>query len=57
MLIVGIGPKTFGVQKWPLWVQNFEVSQDKITNFWDISGCQWTMPSGLFAKKSHKIFL
>ena len=49
--------KTFRVQKWPYWVQNFEFLLHKITNFWGISGCQWTMSSGLFAKKSHtKLF-
>ena len=49
--------KTFRVQKWPYWVQNFEFLLHKITNFRGISGCQWTMPSGLFAKKSHtKLF-
>ena len=48
--------KMFGVQKWPFWVQNFEVSLHKITNFRDISGSQWTMPSGLFAQKNHTKF-
>ena len=56
-LSVGSWFKTFRVQKWPYWVQNFEFLPHKITNFWDISGCQLTMPSGLFAKKNHtKIF-
>ena len=32
--------------------QKFELSLYKITNFWDISGHQWTMPSDSFAKKS-----
>ena len=50
-LRVGSGFKTFRVQKWPFWVQNFGFLQHKITNFLDISGWQWTMPSGLFAKK------
>jgi hypothetical protein len=58
MLSVESGFKTFRVQKWPFWVNNFEVSLHKITNFRDISGGQWTILSGLFAKKkSHKIFL
>ena len=57
MFDLGSGFKTFWVQKWPFWVQNFEVSLHKITNFRGISGCQWTMPSGLFAKKIHtKVF-
>ena len=46
--------KTFRVQKWPYWVQNFEFLLHKITNFRGISGCQWTMPYGLFDKKSGK---
>ena len=38
--------------------QFFEVSLHKFTNFRDISGCQWTVPSDLFSKKkSHKFFL
>ena len=31
--------KTFRVQKWPYWVQNFEFLLHKITNFQGISGC------------------
>ena len=56
VLTIGSWFKTFRVQKWPYWVQNFEVLLHKITNFRDISGCQWTMPSGLFAKKNHPKF-
>ena len=56
MLSVESGFKTFRVQKWPFWVKHFEVLLHKITNFRDISGCQWTMSSGLFAKKNHTKF-
>ena len=48
--------KTFRVQKWPYWVQNFEFLLHKITNFRGISGWQWTMPNGWFAKKNHSKF-
>ena len=56
MLSVESWFKTFRVQKWPYWVKIFEFLLHKITNFWHISACQWTMPSGLFAKKNHSIF-
>ena len=55
-LTIGSWLKTFRVQKWPYWVQNFEFLLHKITNFRHISACQWTMPSGLFAKKNHTKF-
>ena len=45
-LTIGSWLKTFRVQKWPYWVQNFEFLLHKITNFRGISGWQWTMPNG-----------
>jgi hypothetical protein len=57
MLSAGSGFKTFGALKGQFWVKFFELSVHKMSNFRDISGCQWTMPSGLFAQKNHtKIF-
>ena len=57
MLSDGSGFKTFGALKVTICVNFLEHSVYKICNFLRISACQWTMPSGLFAKKSHtKIF-
>ena len=57
MLSAGSGSKMFGALKVTICVNFFELSVHKMSNFLRISACQWTMPSGLFAKKSHtKIF-
>ena len=57
MLSDGSGFKTFGALKVSICVNFLEHSVYKICNFLRISACQWPMPSGLFAKKSHtKIF-
>ena len=57
MLSDGSGFKTFGALKVTICVNFLEHSVHKMSNFLRISACQWTMPSGLFAKKSHtKIF-
>jgi hypothetical protein len=48
MLSVESGFKTFRAKKWPFWVQNFEVLLQKLTNFRDISGCQWTLPERIY---------
>ena len=55
MLIVGSGPKTFGALKGQFWVK---FSLQKITSFWGILECIWTMPSDFFTKINHtKIFV
>ena len=51
MLSDGSGFKTFGALKVTICVNFLEHSVYKICNFLRISACQWTMPSGLFAKK------
>ena len=57
MLSAGSGSKTFGALKVTICVHFFELSVHKMSNFLRISAFQWTMPSGLFAKKSlSKIF-
>ena len=57
MLSVGSGSKTFGALKVTIYVKFFKLSVHKMSTFLRISACQWTMPSGLFAKKNHsKIF-
>ena len=57
MLSDGSGFKTFGALKVTICINFLEHSVYKICNFLRISACQWTMPSGLFAKKSQtKIF-
>ena len=57
MLSVGSGSKMFGALKVTIYVKFFKLSVHKMSTFLRISACQWTMPSGLFAKKSHtKIF-
>ena len=58
MSSVGSGSETFGALKVTIYVKFFELSVHKMSNFLRISACQWTIPSGLFAKKkSLKIFL
>ena len=56
MLSAGSGSKMFGALKVTICVNFFELSVHKISNFLRISACQWTMPSGLFAKKNHPKF-
>ena len=57
MLSAGSGSKTFGALKVTICVNFFELSVHKMSNFLRISAFQWTMPSGLFAKKNHsKLF-
>ena len=56
MLSVGSGSKTFGALKVTIYVKFFELSVHKMSTFLRISACQWTMPSGLFAKKGHTKF-
>jgi hypothetical protein len=56
MLSAGSGSKTFGAIKVTNYVKIFELSVHKMNNFLRISACQWTMPSGLFAKKNHSKF-
>jgi hypothetical protein len=53
MLSVGSGSKTFAALKVTIYVKFFELSVHKMSTFLRISACQWTMPSGLFAKKNH----
>ena len=53
MLSAGSGSKTFGALKVTICVNFFELSVHKMSNFLRISACQWTIPSGLFAKKNH----
>ncbi len=53
MLSAGSGSKTFEALKVTICVNFFELSVHKMSNFLRISACQWTMPSGLFAKKIH----
>ena len=53
MLSVGSGSKAFGTLKVTIYVKFFELSVHKMSTFLRISACQWIMPSGLFAKKSH----
>ena len=54
---VGSGSKMIGALKVTILCQIFELSVHKMSNFLRISACQWTIPSGLFAKKSHsKLF-
>ena len=53
MSSVGSGSETFGALKVTIYVKFFELSVHKMSNFLRISACQWTIPSGLFAKKSH----
>ena len=48
MSSVGSGSETFGALKVTIYVKFFEL---KMSNFLRISACQWTIPSGLFAKK------
>ena len=57
ILSVGSGSKTFGALKVTIYVKFFELTVHKMSTFLRISACKWTMPSGLFAKKSPKIFL
>jgi hypothetical protein len=57
MLSARSGSKTFGALKVTICVNFFELSVHKMSTFLRISACQWTIPSGLFAKKNHtKIF-
>ena len=56
ILSAGSGFKMFGALKVTICVNFFELSVHKRSNFLRISACQWTMPSGLFAKKSHPEF-
>ena len=56
MLSVGSGSKMFGALKVTIYVKFFKLSVHKMSTFLRISACQWTMPSGLFAKKSHPKF-
>ena len=56
MLSVGSGSKMFGALKVTIYVKFFKLSVHKMSTFLRISACQWTMPSGLFAKKSHTKF-
>ena len=56
MLSVGSGSKTFGALKVTIYVNFFKLSVHKMNTFLCISVCQWTMPIGLFAKKSHPKF-
>ena len=56
MLSVGSGSKTFGALKVTIYVKFFKLSVHKMSTFLRISACQWTMPSGLFAKKNHSKF-
>ena len=56
MLSVGSGSKMFGALKVTIYVKFFKLSVHKMSTFLRISACQWTMPSGLFAKKSHSKF-
>jgi hypothetical protein len=51
MLSVGSESKMFGALKVTILYQIFELSVHKMSNFLRISACQWTMPSGFFAKK------
>ena len=53
MLSAGCGSKMFGAIKVTICVNFSELSVHKMSNFLGISACQWTMPGGLFAKKSH----
>ena len=56
MSSVGSGSETFGALKVTIYVKFFELSVHKMSNFLRISACQWTIPSGLFAKKNHSKF-
>ena len=56
MLSLGSGSKTFGALKVTIYVKFFELSVLKMSNFQRNSACQWTISSGLFAKKNHKKF-
>ena len=56
MLSAGSWSKTFGALKVTICVNFFELSVHKMSNFLRISACQWTIPSGLFAKKNHSKF-
>ena len=56
MLSIGSGSKMFGALKVTIYVKFFKLSVHKMSTFLRISACQWTMPSGLFAKKSHAKF-
>ena len=56
MLSVESGSNMFGALKVTIYVKFFELSVHKMSTFLRISACQWTMPSGLFAKKSHPKF-
>ena len=56
MLSVGSGSKMFGALKVTIYVKFFKLSVHKMSTFLRISACQWTMPSGLFAKKNHTKF-
>ena len=51
MLSVESGSNMFGALKVTIYVKFFELSVHKMSTFLRISACQWTMPSGLFAKK------
>ena len=53
MWSAGSGSKTFAALKVTICVNFFELSIHKMSNFLRISACQWTKPSGLFAKKNH----
>ena len=53
MISVGSGSNTFGALKVTIYVNFFELSVHKMSNFLRISACQWTMPSDIFAKKNH----
>ena len=55
-LTAGSGSKTFGAIKVTICVIFFVLSVHKMSNFLRISAFQWTMPSGLFAKKNHPKF-
>ena len=51
MLSVESGSNMFGALTVTIYVNFFEFSVHKMSTFLRISACQWTMPSGLFAKK------
>ena len=56
MLSVESGSNMFGALKVTIYVKFFELSVHKMSTFLRISACQWTMPSGLFAKRNHPKF-
>ena len=56
MLSVESGSNMFGTLKVTIYIKFFELSVHKMSTFLRISACQWTMSSGLFAKKNHPKF-